>query len=62
MEYLLLLQSLFIALLQVRDLMFFMEAQAQVKESPLKDEIQGGSVTVGDAPTAPKTSKRKGKK
>ena len=27
---------------KVRDLMFFMEAQSQVKESPLKDEIQGG--------------------
>merc|ERR1712012_763323 len=35
---------------QVRDLMFFMEAQSKVKESPLKDEIQGGSITVGDAP------------
>jgi BRCA1-associated protein len=35
---------------QVRDLMFFMEAQSQVKESPLKDEIESGSVTVGEAP------------
>ena len=45
---------------QVRDLMFFMEAQSQVKESLLKDEISGvpdeiesGSVTVGEAPPPP---------
>ena len=43
--------------------MFFMEAQSKVKESPLKEEIQGGSITVGDAPP-PKQAKgaRKGKK
>merc|ERR1712210_270356 len=48
---------------QVRDLMFYMEAQSQVKESPLKDEIQGGSITVGEAPpTKPAKGARKGKK
>ena len=38
---------------QVRDLMFFMVAQSQVKESPLKDEVASGSVTVGEAPPPP---------
>ena len=34
---------------QVRDLMFYLEAQAKVKDSPMKDEIEGGSVVVGEA-------------
>ena len=43
--------------------MFFMEAQSQVKESPLKEEIQGGSITVGDAlPPKQARGARKGKK
>ena len=34
---------------QVRDLMFYLEAQAKVKESPLKNDIEGGSIVMGEA-------------
>ena len=33
---------------QVRDLMFYLEAQAKVKESPLKNDIEGGSIFMGE--------------
>lgn len=41
---------------QVRDIMFFIEAQKQIDESPLRSEIQDGQVTVGQA-EEPSTSK-----
>eukprot|EP00091_Calanus_sinicus_P008342 TRINITY_DN20400_c0_g1_i1.p1 TRINITY_DN20400_c0_g1~~TRINITY_DN20400_c0_g1_i1.p1 ORF type:complete len:200 (-),score=73.59 TRINITY_DN20400_c0_g1_i1:93-641(-) len=42
---------------QVRDLMFYLEAQAKVKDSPLKNDIAGGSIVVGEAAGAtPKKS------
>jgi len=47
---------------QVRDLMFYMEAQAKVKDSELKEEIQNGSITVGEAPEKPVKGRKKGKK
>ena len=34
---------------QVRDLMFYLEAQAKVKESPLKNDIEGGTIVMGEA-------------
>ena len=46
---------------QMRDLMFYLEAQSTVSKSPLADEIQEGSVEVGATPTTSKTS-RGGKK
>ena len=33
---------------QVRDLMFYLEAQAKVKDSPMKNEIVEGSIVVGE--------------
>jgi len=33
---------------QVRDLMFYLEAQAKVKESPLKNDIEEGSIVVAE--------------
>jgi len=43
---------------QVRDLMFYLEAQAKVKDSPLKNDIEGGSIVVGEASNeAPRKSK-----
>lgn len=44
---------------QVRDLMFFMEAQQTIAKSSMKEEIQDGSVTVG---AAAKPSKKGGRK
>jgi len=35
---------------QVRDLMFYLESQAKIQESPLKGEIEGGSIVIGDSP------------
>merc|ERR1719186_982075 len=45
---------------QVRDLMFYLEAQAKVKDSPMKNEIEKGSIVVGEASdeTPKKTTKR----
>ncbi|XP_056632592.1 BRCA1-associated protein [Diorhabda sublineata] len=45
---------------QVRDLMFFIDAQRVIEKSDAKEEIASGTVTIGDAP---ETSRRKkGKK
>lgn len=47
---------------QVRDLMFFMEAQNTISKSELKEEIVEGSVTVGDpSPTSSKGKSRRKK-
>lgn len=49
---------------QVRDLMFYLEAQGKVAESPLKEEIQGGSIVVGqpaETPQRPSKGARKRK-
>ena len=48
---------------QVRDLMFYLEAQSKVKESSMKDEIEGGSIVVAGASTeAPKRNVKGGRK
>lgn len=49
---------------QVRDLMFYMEAQNTISNSEMKDEIIEGSVTVGECPqpTASKNKNRRKKK
>lgn len=44
---------------QVRDLMFFMEAQNTIAKSELKDEIEAGSVSVGESSKGSKTRKKK---
>lgn len=44
---------------QVRDLMFFIDAQQIIEKSEDKEEIAGGTITVGEAP---KTKAKKGKK
>ena len=36
---------------QVRDLMFFLEAKEKVKDSPLKTEIEEGSIVVAEKET-----------
>lgn len=46
---------------QVRDLMFFMEAQNTISKSELKEEIAEGSVTVGASPTSSKSKSRRKK-
>ena len=46
---------------QVRDLMFFMEAQNTISKSDMKDEIAEGSVTVEAGPSKGKNSRRKKK-
>jgi len=43
---------------QLRDVMFYFEAQTKIEESPLKDEIHGASVNV-DESSVPSTSKSK---
>lgn len=45
---------------QLRDIMFYMEAQRQISESVLKEDIQGGSVIVPE--TEPSTSSGAGNK
>lgn len=40
---------------QLRDIMFYMEAQRKISESDLKEDIQGGSVIVPET-TEPSTS------
>lgn len=48
---------------QVRDLMFFMEAQNTIAKSELKEEIEAGSVSVGDSvPNGVSKSKSRRKK
>lgn len=49
---------------QIRDLMFYMEAQNVISKSELKDEIATSSVTVGpaaEADTSAKKNRRKSK-
>lgn len=46
---------------QVRDLMFYMEAQNTISHSELKDEIASGSVTVGEEPASKNKNRRKKK-
>jgi BRCA1-associated protein len=45
---------------QVRDLMFFLETQKTVDQSPLKEELQNGTVVLEEKP--PLISKRRGKR
>jgi len=48
---------------QVRDLMFYLESQATVGASPLKEEIQEGSIVVTEGLETPKKAgKGSGKK
>ncbi|XP_026287588.1 BRCA1-associated protein [Frankliniella occidentalis] len=48
---------------QLRDVMFFLEAQKQISESADRDEIAGGRVTIGEGPqTSTSKSSRRGKK
>lgn len=47
---------------QVRDLMFFMEAQNTISNSDIKDEIVEGSVSVGDANTSTGGSGKKNRR
>ena len=48
---------------QVRDLMFYLEAQAKVKDSPMKNDIEGGSIVMGEASDeTPKKSKNSGRR
>lgn len=42
---------------QLRDIMFYMQAQSQIAESELKDEIVGGTVVVPESNEQPSTSK-----
>merc|ERR550525_2111984 len=37
---------------QMRDVMFYLEAQNKVVQSPLRDEIQQGEVTIGEGSSA----------
>lgn len=47
---------------EIRDLMFYMEAQSVVANSNLKDEIQDGTIKIGDAPsTAASGSSKRGR-
>ncbi|KAJ3293935.1 hypothetical protein HK104_004091 [Borealophlyctis nickersoniae] len=46
---------------QVRDLMFYLEAQQKVEASPMKEELQGASVVGVAPPVATSGSRRKGK-
>lgn len=47
---------------QVRDLMFYLESQATVGASPLKEEIQEGSIVVTEGLETPKKAGKGGKK
>ncbi|BES98382.1 unnamed protein product [Nesidiocoris tenuis] len=42
---------------QLRDVMFYLEAEKVVQNSPHKDEMQGGSIEVGVAPSSSKGKK-----
>jgi BRCA1-associated protein len=46
---------------QVRDLMFYMEASNTIAKSELKEEIAGGSVTIGEASGSKNKNRRKKK-
>lgn len=46
---------------QLRDIMFYMQAQTKIAESELKDEIAEGSVIVPEATTEATTSNNKQK-
>jgi len=47
---------------QVRDLMFFLEAQKSIAESEIKEEIAEGRVTIGESPQNASGKGRRGKK
>ncbi|CRK90903.1 CLUMA_CG004592, isoform A [Clunio marinus] len=47
---------------QVRDLMFYMEAQNTISNSDMKDEIAEGTVTMGDESSSNKSKNRRKKK
>jgi len=46
---------------QVRDLMFYLEAQQTVQNSTSRDEIQQGHIVMPEAPPAPSTSTSRGR-
>merc|ERR1719350_559132 len=47
---------------QIRDVMFYLEAQSKVGQSPLREEIQQGEVTIGEgsAGNTPKSGGSRG--
>lgn len=47
---------------QLRDVMFYMEAQRQISQSDLKEEMQAGSVIVPDAEPSTTTGIKNRKK
>lgn len=48
---------------QLRDVMFFLEAQKQISESADREEIAQGIVTIGEGPQSSSSkSSRRGKK
>lgn len=47
---------------QIRDLMFFLEAQSTIANSDLKDELAGSSVTIPEPTVADAKSKTRRKK
>lgn len=46
---------------QLRDVMFYLEAQNTIEKSDIKDEIAEGTITIGDAPQTSKGRRRKKK-
>lgn len=44
---------------QLRDVMFFIEGQKLIDESPMKDELAGGQVVLGPAAATKKEKKKK---
>ena len=47
---------------ELRDLMFFVEAQSQIAKSDMKEEIEGGNVVVGEAAATATPSQSKSQK
>jgi hypothetical protein len=47
---------------QLRDVMVFLDAQQSIATSPLKEEMQGGSITVGAAASESGAAARRKKK
>lgn len=47
---------------QVRDLMFYLEAQNVISKSDIQDEIATSSITIGAPPAAETTKKNRRKK
>ncbi|XP_011315418.1 BRCA1-associated protein isoform X2 [Fopius arisanus] len=47
---------------QIRDLMFFLEAQKQIENSTDKDDIAGGTIIVPETSTTPKSRSRRHRK